>query len=268
MFLKRKYSFKISMIGAGNVASLLAPTLESAGHVIKEVYSRHKKNAQALCDQLYEAEVNYNLDFSRSTASIFFIAVPDDRIGEVVEQIILPAASILIHTSGSMPMQVLKGKDHVSLGVFYPLQTFTKNKAVHFQDIPLLIEASDASTLKTIKILAESISKQVQEMSSEQRAILHIAAVFSCNFTNHLILLAEELTDNHQIDFDLLKPLIAETVNKSLNIGPRKAQTGPAARRDIETLQRHTHFLKGEDKRLAKLYQLLSDSIMGDGGQK
>lgn len=264
MFLKKKYSFKISMIGAGNVASLLAPELESAGHIITEVYSRHAKNAQALCEKLYEAEVNYNLDFSSSTSSIFILAVPDDRIREVVQQLNLPADSILLHTSGSMPMESLYGLNHIALGVFYPLQTFTKNKEVNFQEIPFLIEASDASTLKTIKILAEGISKNVQEMNSEQRAILHIAAVLSCNFTNHLIRLAEILTESNQIDFELLKPLIAETMGKSLNLGPQKAQTGPAARRDMETVHRHIVFLKKKDKNLAKLYELISNSIMED----
>jgi predicted short-subunit dehydrogenase-like oxidoreductase (DUF2520 family) len=262
MFLKKKHYFRISMIGAGNIASLLAPALESAGHRIVEVYSRHLKNAQTLGDSLYEAEVHHHLDFSQSVAKIFMLAVPDDRIRGVAAQLVLPADAILMHTSGSIPLEVLHQAGHAASAVLYPLQTFTKNKKVNFQEIPLLIEGSNPATLSVVRQVAESISKHVQEMSSEQRAVLHIAAVFSCNFTNHLIRIAEELTETHHIDFNLLKPLIAETVNKSLSIGPQKAQTGPAARKDIETIQRQMDFLKAKDQKLAQLYQLLSDSIM------
>lgn len=262
MFLKKKHYFKISMIGAGNVASLLAPALESAGHRIVEVYSRHLKNAQALCDSLYEAKVNHHLDFSQSIATIFILAVPDDRIREVATQLVLPNDAILMHTSGSMSLEILYQVGYADSAVLYPLQTFTKNKKVSFQEIPLLIEGSNPTTLAVVRQVAESISKHVQEMRSEQRAVVHIAAVFSCNFTNHLIRIAEDLTETHHIDFNLLKPLIAETVNKSLSIGPQKAQTGPAVRKDTETIQRQMDFLRNTDQKLAQLYQLLSESIM------
>lgn len=261
LFKQKKYYYKISIVGAGNVGSHLATVLESAGHAIREVYSRNINNAQALCEQLYEAEVNQDLNFSSSDADIIILAVPDDKIEEVAEKLLMPANVILLHTSGSMPMEVLE-KNYSACGVMYPLQTFSKNKPVNFLEIPILVEGSDQETQKIILRLSKSISKRVEVMSSKQRAVLHISAVFACNFTNHMMSVAEDMTNSHQINFDLLKPLIAETINKSLSAGPKVAQTGPAIRGDMATLERQEAFLKKEDKQLAKIYRLVSQSII------
>ncbi|MEK6478037.1 Rossmann-like and DUF2520 domain-containing protein [Catalinimonas sp. 4WD22] len=260
LFKKNKY-YKLSIIGAGNVGTHLAIVLESAGHAIREVYSRHINNAQALCEQLYEAEVKQDLNFISSDADIIILAVPDDKIKEVAEKLLVPANAILLHTSGSMPMEVLE-KNNGAWGVIYPLQTFSKHKPVNFQEIPILVEGSDHETQKTILRLSQSISKRVEVMSSTQRAVLHVSAVFACNFTNHMISVAEDLAGSYHINFELLKPLIAETINKSLSAGPKFAQTGPAIRGDIATLERQEAFLKKKDNQLAKIYRLLSKSIM------
>ncbi|MDF9797397.1 putative short-subunit dehydrogenase-like oxidoreductase (DUF2520 family) [Catalinimonas alkaloidigena] len=259
---KKKSHFKVSMIGAGKLASQLAPALESAGHAISEVYSRHLNNAQALCDQLYEAEVKYDFDFSESDADIFVIAVPDDSIQEVTDKLLLPINAILLHTSGSKPMEVLKNKRIKGYGVMYPLQTFSKSMPVNFKEVPCLVEGSSSDVEDLIVRLSKSISKHVEPMTSGQRAVLHISAVFACNFTNHMISIAEDLTDTHHINFELLKPLIVETMNKSLSAGPKAAQTGPAIREDFDILKLQEKFLKKSDKQLAKIYKLLSQSIL------
>ncbi|WKN31014.1 DUF2520 domain-containing protein [Porifericola rhodea] len=262
MFLKKKVYYRISIVGAGNVASHLAPVLEGAGHEVVEVYSRQFSNAEQLCEGLYNAVPKADLDFSGSNAQIFIIAVPDQHIVEVARQIVLPEGSVLVHTSGSIDMGALENDSEASIGVFYPLQTFTKNTEVNFKEIPLLVEGEDKATLKIVKSLAESLSRKVHEVDSEQRAVLHIAAVFSCNFTNHMITIAQDMVESHAINFELLKPLIAETISKSLNIGPKAAQTGPARRGDQAVVDKHTLFLEEANPELAQIYRLISQNIV------
>ena len=235
---------KIDIIGAGNLMWSLAPALENAGFKIQHVFSRDSKNAKRLAKTLYEASVKKSLDFSNSSSSIFIIAVADDAIPEIVREIILPLDAILVHTSGSMPLSSLGYAATPNIGVFYPLQSFTKGKLANFRDVPILIESENAPTKQVLINVAKAISKDVFPITSEARKRIHLAAVFASNFSNHMITEAKELMDDIGLDFDLLKPLIAETINKSLSIGPEEAQTGPAARGDTEILEQHSSMLE------------------------
>jgi predicted short-subunit dehydrogenase-like oxidoreductase (DUF2520 family) len=252
---------KVSIIGSGNVATHLALTLENKGHFVNEIYSRNLANANKLVSKLYNTEVKENLDFSSSESEIYIISVSDDAIEVVAENLIIPPTGILVHTSGSMPMSVLNLSSCQNLGVFYPLQTFSRNKKVNFNEIPICIEATNKVTLAFIKNLASSISKKVVPIDSEQRMVLHIAAVLSCNFTNHLFTCSKEVLQKRNLNFDLLKPLIVETVNKALEIGPENSQTGPALRKDFETLDKHYNFLQ-YDRSLAEMYKIISQDII------
>ena len=252
--------FNIAIIGSGNLAWHLAPELENVGHRIAEIFSPKLKNAKALQKRLYNAEINDSLDFSDSSADIIIICVSDDAIEEVAREIALPENAVIVHTSGSQPVSRLGYAISEQRGVFYPLQTFTKNKRIAFDDVPILIEAEDLHTERILKRLAKSISKNVYSVSSKDRLALHMAAVFACNFTNHLFHVSDEILRKHGFDFELLRPLIAETINKSLDIGPANAQTGPAARRDMETLNRHLEYLEGNKYR--EVYKLISDLIL------
>ena len=257
---------KVSFVGSGNLAWHLAPALENAGYPVREVYSQHAKHATALVGRLYEAHVNNSLDFSTSQSRIFIISVSDDAIQEVAQQIVLPEDAIVVHTSGSQPLSILDDAGSQSMGVFYPLQTFSKTKKVDFKTTPIFIESENSDVEKTLLKMAKAISGKVKLISSEERKALHVAAVFASNFTNHMLTLAKQVADQNDLDFELLKPLIAETLNKSLEIGPEKSQTGPAVRGDFEILERHMEFLK-ENPEVAEIYKVISQHIIDSSEQ-
>ncbi len=252
---------EISLIGSGNVAWHLGPELDNTGFVVREVYSRNSKSAQNLVDRLYQAEVKTDLDFSESPSDIFIIAVADDAIARVAKKILVPEQSVLVHTSGSKSIEVFHGAPTANVGVFYPLQTFSKSKTVDFSDIPLCIEAANKPTLKLLKKIASQLSKKVFSINSASREAIHIAAVFACNFTNHMLTIAKDILNENQLDFEMLKPLIVETLNKSLELDPDNAQTGPAVRGDMEILDHHLAVLKSQ-KSYAKIYKAITQDIL------
>lgn len=254
-------TFSVSFIGAGNVAWHLAPALDNAGYVIKEVYSRHPSHAEALTERLYQAEVKGSLDFSTSGSKLFIIAVTDDAIESIVQEIVLPEDALLVHTSGSVPLEVLTYAAAAQNAVFYPLQTFSKSKRLNFQGIPIFIETTDDKAWETLMSLAKTLTSRIQRIASTERIALHVAAVFASNFSNHMLALSQDILKQNRLSFDLLKPLIAETIQKSLDIGPEAAQTGPARRGDLHTLDRHLAFLQGDEIR-AKVYRLISQQIL------
>jgi len=251
----------ISFIGSGNLAWHLAPALDNAGFVVKEVYSPNTRHAESLTGRLYQAEVKASLDFSTSPSSIFIVAVNDESISEIAREIILPEEAVLAHTSGSVPLTDLQFAATPNIGVFYPLQTFTKNKKVDFKQTPIFIESVNEETEIILTILAKAISHQVRKIASEERKALHVAAVFASNFTNHMLTLSQEIMKKNGLDYDWLKPLISETINKSLQLGPEEAQTGPAKRGDLEILEGHLAFLQ-DDPSTAEIYKIISQHII------
>lgn len=264
MSLLKRFSDKganVSFIGSGNLAWHLAPALDNTDYPVREVYSQNPKHATALAEKLYQAEVKRSLDFSLSHSQIFIIAVSDDAIQDIAQEIVLPENAVLAHTSGSQPLSILGYAGTPNIGVLYPLQTFTKGKKVEFKEVPFFIESENDETEKVLTTLAKTLSKKVFKSSSDDRKALHVAAVFASNFTNHMLTIAQEILEEHDLDLELLNPLIAETINKALAIGPEDAQTGPAQRGDLEILDKHLQFLK-HDKRLAELYKIISQHIV------
>jgi predicted short-subunit dehydrogenase-like oxidoreductase (DUF2520 family) len=251
----------VSFIGSGNLAWHLAPALDNTDFAVREVFSRNKRHAAALADRLYQAKVKTSLDFSDSVSRIFIIAVTDDSIQEVSQQIALPANAILVHTSGSQPLGILGYAATLNTGVLYPLQTFSKSKKVDFREVPFFIESENKETERMLMAMAKAISKKVYRSTSDHRRALHVAAVFASNFTNHMVTVAQEILKKHGLELELLKPLIAETINKSLAIGPEEAQTGPARRGDLEILDRHMEFLSA-DEAVAEIYRTISQHIV------
>ncbi|HEY9046777.1 MAG TPA: DUF2520 domain-containing protein [Ohtaekwangia sp.] len=251
----------VSFIGSGNVAWHLAPALDNTDFAVREIYSRNAANAAALVDKLYEAEVKTSLDFSSSISRIFIIAVADDAIQSIAQEIILPEDAILVHTSGSQPLSLLGYAATPDIGVFYPLQTFSKGKKVDFSEVPFFIESDSREVEKVLQNMARAISKHVHTIASHQRKAMHIAAVFAANFTNHMLFIAEGIMKENKLDFAWLKPLIAEMITKSLSIGPQNAQTGPARRGDFEILDRHMEFLQNNEA-IAGIYKEISQHII------
>lgn len=255
---------KISIIGSGNLATQLGLALYEEGYLISQVYSRNKKNASVLSKKL-KAEAITNLKNLSQDSTIYIIAVKDDAIEAVVKQLKLLHRSplgkdqIVVHTSGSVSMDVLK-KSSKNYGVFYPLQTFSKEKKTDFKTVPICIEANNNNTSTTLEYFAKSISSNVKKVNSEQRKKIHLAAVFACNFSNHMFAIAEQLLAKDKLSLHLLKPLIEETAKKIKENKPSKVQTGPAVRNDKKTMDAHLKLLSKE-KDLQKIYELISKSI-------
>lgn len=251
----------VSFIGSGNLAWHLAPALDNLGFVVKEVFSARPKNAAALTERLYQAEVKTSLDFSDSPSDIFFIAVSDEAIGDIAKEIVLPENATLVHTSGSQPLSLLEFSAAPHTGVFYPLQTFTKTRPIDFRNVPVFIEASDADAEKKLVSIAKALTTKHKKISSEERKALHVAAVFASNFPNHMLRIAKTIMEQRGLNFEWLKPVILETINKALAVGPEYSQTGPAVRGDLEILDEHMKYLKS-DKTLAKIYEIISQDII------
>jgi predicted short-subunit dehydrogenase-like oxidoreductase (DUF2520 family) len=259
---------EISLIGAGNLAWHLAPALETAGHHVNEVYSRQLAHSRQLISNLYDAQIHSDLNFSDSPSQLFILAVSDDAIETVCSQIVLPEQAILIHVSGSQPLTSLAqwveiySDVPVQTGVFYPVQTFSKEQQlIDFTTVPLCIEASTEATHQHLIQLAQDLSQIVYVLNSEERLQLHLAAVFACNFTNHMLAITHDLLTTSGLPFDLIRPLVAETLAKGLNTDdPASVQTGPARRGDQTTMRRHLDLLTTQPD-LYSIYQLLSERI-------
>lgn len=249
---------RVILIGAGNVAHHLAPALLKAGVNLCQIYSRTIESARELG---MKTGITYTSDVCAvyPDGDIYIFCVSDDVLLSVFKSIRINKEALVLHTSGSMPMDVFKSLSKKQ-GVLYPLQTFTKKRELDFREIPLCIEASAPPVLKELRNMAEMISGNVQEISSEKRKCLHLAAVFANNFTNHLYGIAGRLLEEEGMDFNMLRPLIFETAHKVMLMTPDNAQTGPAKRGDEGILHMHKAMLK-KKKKLSALYTLLSDSL-------
>lgn len=254
-------SHNIAFVGSGNLAWHLAPALDNAGYVVKEVFSRSTTNADLLVKRLYQAERKQNLDFSNSNVSLIVVCVSDDSIIEVAREIVLPERCSIVHTSGSQGLEQLEFAATDHMGVLYPLQTFSKTQNIDFKQVPVFVESTNDETRQLLLDIAHSISKKVYRLKSGDRKVLHLAAVFACNFTNHLIKIAEDTLANNGLDLEVLQPLIIETIDKALSIGPEKGQTGPAKRHDFEVLDGHIKLLNGNDD-IREIYKLISQHII------
>ncbi|MBO9673827.1 MAG: DUF2520 domain-containing protein [Sphingobacteriaceae bacterium] len=248
---------KIVLLGSGNVASHLAKALKAKGENVVQVYSPNFVHAKFLADGI-AAEAVSDLNAVKTDADLYIISVKDDAIGSVAEAL-KGVSGLVVHTSGTTDIKVLS--DQVKqAGVFYPLQTFSKSKEVDFASIPLCIEATDATQLEVLHQLASKLSKQVYELNGEKRKVLHLAAVFACNFPNHLYALANRVLQQNDLDFEIIRPLIAETADKVMVNLPENVQTGPAVRADETTINKHLSMLKDMPE-LQEIYQILSNSI-------
>ncbi len=250
------FNTKIAIIGSGNVANHLADIFFEKKLNITEIYSRNIIEGTKLAEKV-EAKFIADIKEIGKNAEIIIIAISDDAIATVCKNLQL-SNHFLAHTSGIANTDSLKIASK-NYACFYPLQTFTKNTKVDFSNIPILITASNSKTEKILKELANHISLKVETISDIQRQKLHLSAVIVNNFTNHLFTLSSNYLAKNNIDFNLLKPLIQETVNKISTNNPKANQTGPAKRNDIKTIQKHFSLI--EDKDLLEIYKILTNSI-------
>ena len=259
----KKTTYNIVFIGSGNVATHLALAFKKVGHTISQVYSQHLGNANALA-KLVKAKSVDSLELIDKTADIYIVSIKDDAIETVVKQLQLDN-KILAHTSGSIDIKALKNTSK-NYGVFYPLQTFSKNKKVDFKNVPICLEANNTDTFNVLSNLAQ-ISTNVQSINSKQRKSIHLAAVFACNFSNHLYAIAETILQKNKLSLDILQPLIEETAQKIKTTAPNLAQTGPAIRNDEKIMNHHLDLLNNNSD-YQKIYELLSKSIQKQNKKK
>ena len=245
----------IVILGAGNVAFHLTRALIENTCNVRQIFNRTLEHAR----EIGEANrISYTDKISEiEKADIYIIASADSGIEEFSHYI--PYDDVLVvHTSGSSPMSVLKGD--YRKGVFYPLQTFSKERTMRYDNIPFFIEAENPEDLKKLNELGNRISNEVHELNFASRMQVHMTGVWANNFVNHLYYIAGNICEQNNVPFDVLLPLIQETANKVIEMNPKDAQTGPAKRGDQVIIDRHLEALQN-DSRLLQIYQIMKDSI-------
>ena len=226
---------KVVIIGSGNVAT-------------------HLTNAFLKVDKVKVTQVSSRKLNTLPNAAVYIIAVSDDAIVKVSAKI--NRKELVVHTSGSVSLHDLQNEGNK--GVFYLLQSFSKNKKVDFSEVPFCLETENKEDMVLLEKLAKSIGKNIYHINSKQRKSLHLAAVFVNNFTNHLYKIGNDICTKHQIPFKVLYPLIIETASKIKYLSPKEAQTGPAIRNDQQTIKNHLYLLT---KHQQEIYTVLTESI-------
>ena len=245
---------RIVFLGYGNVGGHLCNALHKQEEItVVQVYSRTQNALKKVPKQIATTTDITSI----VEADVYIIAIPDDAIRIFSENLIVKNA-LVVHTSGSAPMDAIHSKHRQ--GVFYPLQTFSKEVTPDFTTIPFCIEAAIKTDEALLCNIASSISNNVQLISSKKRETIHIAAVIVNNFVNQLYKISEDLLEEHQLDFDILKPLILETAQKITRLSPKEAQTGPAKRGDQEVIQKHISKLKSPSHQ--DVYKLITQAII------
>lgn len=254
---------KIIFIGAGNLATNMAVHLFKNNCDILQIYSRTSTSAQLLASQV-DAEAITTLANIRDDADYYIFSVKDSVLADLV--IKMPHQNgVWIHTAGSMPLEVFEGKTQ-NYGVLYPLQTFSKEKNVHWLNIPLFIESSDIYTHAEIKRIANLLSNNIYALSTEKRKYVHASGVYANNFVNQMYELAYQMIQKAELPFDILLPIIEETCDKVHSLSPLEAQTGPAIRHDENVMNKHIQLLDSDTEK--QLYKIVSESIHNSHKQK
>jgi predicted short-subunit dehydrogenase-like oxidoreductase (DUF2520 family) len=251
-------TYKIVLIGAGNVATHLGKRLQKKGHEILQIISKSEKSAKEL-SLLLSAPYTNDIKNINKNADVYLLCVPDDEIINISSALKLPQ-KLVLHTSGSIRITTLKNISS-NCGVLYPLYSFSKQVKVSFSSMPVLLEASNPATLQKLTHFAHSIGKNTVAVNSDQRLKIHLAAVFVNNFANYLYAQAYDyLKKEKQNHFHLLQPLIKQTVKKIKTLPPSEVQTGPARRNDMVTIKKHMELLENHPGQ-KQIYKLLTSLI-------
>ncbi len=270
---------KVTIIGSGNVATHLAKVLHlSKGVLVNEIFSKNIQHAENLANELNAIKKNRSpititnqMDFEQSKSKLFILAVKDEVISQVVSEIKLPKNVFFVHTSGSTPLEILYkiNEKTTKIGVFYPLQTFSKEKKefdkkkiVQFwQNIPICIQADETAINDFLYKIANKLTSKIYQINSEQRQILHIGATFACNFSNFMYYVAKEILQKAELPFEILENLVKETAQKAFLMPPFDAQTGVAKRGDMQIIEIHQQKLANEPQ-IQALYTHITKDIL------
>lgn len=249
--------FSLVIIGAGNVATHLAKHLQIAGFELLQVFSRTENSARTLADMV---NTGWTISVAEviPTADIYILALKDSAIVPFLENAQLQG-KFLVHCSGSLSIDVLKEFTH-NAGVFYPLQTFSKARKINFKEVPVFLESTSYVMKQKLDEMARKLTSKIYYADSHQRMILHIAAVFTCNFVNHFYTIAARILEENNLDFEYLRPLMEETLDKTKILKPFEAQTGPAVRNDSNIIDKHIKVL-ADYPDIQKIYSMISEHI-------
>ena len=249
---------RIVLVGAGGLATNLGLALHEAGHDVLAVFSRTMEHARMLAERIGSQPTD-DICALPNEADLFIVSVKDAVLTDVVQQLMQGREEqYFAHTAGSMSLTLFQGMAR-HYGVFYPMQSFSKERRINFSEVPVFLEASDVQTLTLLKTLSATLTPHVYELSTDERRYLHLAAVFACNFANHCYALSAEILQQHGLPFSVMLPLIDETARKVHHLSPLEAQTGPAVRYDLNVISKQQQLLDDPDMR--ELYERLSKSI-------
>jgi predicted short-subunit dehydrogenase-like oxidoreductase (DUF2520 family) len=236
----------------------LGLALHEAGHDVLAVFSRTMEHARILAERIGSQPTD-DICALPNEADLFIVSVKDAVLTDVVQQLVQGREEqFFAHTAGSMPLELFQGMAR-HYGVFYPMQSFSKERRINFSEVPVFLEASDAQTLTQLKALSATLTPHIYELSTDERRYLHLAAVFACNFANHCYALSAEILQQHGLPFSVMLPLIDETARKVHYLSPLEAQTGPAIRYDLNVINEQQQLL--DDPAMKELYERLSKSI-------
>ena len=249
---------RIVLVGAGGLATNLGLALHEAGHDVLAVFSRTMEHARILAERIGSQPTD-DICALPNEADLFIVSVKDAVLTDVVQQLVQGREEqFFAHTAGSMPLELFQGMAR-HYGVFYPMQSFSKERRINFSEVPVFLEASDVQTLTLLKTLSATLTPHIYELSTDERRYLHLAAVFACNFANHCYALSAEILQQHGLPFSVMLPLIDETARKVHYLSPLEAQTGPAIRYDLNVINKQQQLL--DDPAMKELYERLSKSI-------
>lgn len=249
---------KITILGAGNVAYHFAKQIsENKKLILQQIYNQSEFSSHF--DKINTEKIN---DLSQiKPADLHLICIKDEEISSFSKK--LPFENqLVVHTSGNTDMLLLDKKNR--RGVLYPVQSFSKDKELDFKELSFCIEAENKADLLLLMDIAKSFSEKIYIMDSAQRKFLHISAVFLNNFSNHIWFISEEICKRNNIPFEILKPLLAETYQKTQDLSFFEAQTGPARRGDTQTIDAHLQLLENNEK---EIYKILTNSIRNTYGK-
>ena len=247
---------KVVFIGSGNLATHLSLAMKGAGIEVVQVYSQTESHASLLANKL-SCSYTTEPEFIVVDADVYIFSVKDSALLDLIHKI-PQNKGLWLHTAGSVPMGVFEGYND-RYGVLYPLQTFSKNRDIDFSIVPVFIESNSAGDEAYLLSFAGKLTRQVISLSSEKRKHLHLAAVWACNFTNHMYLMASKILQEQSLSESFLLPLIDETAAKVHQLSAREAQTGPAIRYDENIIEKHIELLS--DPNMKELYRLISRNI-------
>ncbi len=251
---------KVVCIGAGKLANQLMPALQSAGCEIMQIYNRTAEPAKILSDKLDAIPYTTIIAQMVNDADAYFFTIADDAVPLIADQVnsLVTKNALGVHCSGSLSLDVLP---FLNKAGFYPLQSFSEHHDVSWKFIPIIITTDDESIWMTLDEIASKMSSAVYRMTDYQKSLLHVAAVFANNFSNHMLALAETICKTNNLPFEILKPLIMETFSKAIISGPSSSQTGPAIRGDAKTIEKHMQLLSNYPE-LGEVYRVVTESII------